>query len=175
MLLPMMFLAVLSFGAGLVIQYGMDFGKFLGGSAALSPEGHSGPAWFVPAAASVAAIGGIALAILFYARKAFSASALARAFQPVYNTLVNGYWFDELFTYGAVLPAEAAARALSFFDSRILDRTGGNSFVNVWGLLADRAGSILRRLQTGLVQNYALFAVVGFGLMVVWRMGFLHR
>jgi NAD(P)-dependent dehydrogenase (short-subunit alcohol dehydrogenase family) len=41
MLLPMMFLAVLSFGAGLVIQYGMDFGKFLGSPAALAPEARS--------------------------------------------------------------------------------------------------------------------------------------
>ena len=175
MLLPMMVLALLSLGAGLFFQYGMDFAAFLGAAKAPAEQAAAaGPAWFVPVWSSIASLGGIALAILFYSRRAFSAEALARAFQPVYNALEHRYWFDELYLYGFVVPADSLARFLSFFDSRILDRTGGVSLVNLFGISADRVGAVFRRAQTGMVQNYILFSVFGFGLLVVWRLGFLH-
>ncbi|MCJ7440486.1 MAG: hypothetical protein MUO25_02730, partial [Thermoanaerobaculaceae bacterium] len=135
------------------------------------------------------AVAGILLARRFYfGPEAFRRPrALAERFPTLYATVANKYYVDEI--YGATVVAGTVnlARGSYEFDARVVDGavngtrhlTVGTSFFSgffdlnvVDGLvnwLADFYGwasRVLRRVQWGVVQGYALVMVVGFVLMV---------
>jgi NADH:ubiquinone oxidoreductase subunit 5 (subunit L)/multisubunit Na+/H+ antiporter MnhA subunit len=135
------------------------------------------------------AVAGILLARKFYfGPEAFRRPrALAERFPTLYATVANKYYVDEI--YGATVVAGTVnlARGSYEFDARVVDGavngtrhlTVGTSFFSglfdlnvVDGLvntLADFYGwasRVLRRVQWGVVQGYALVMAVGFVLMV---------
>jgi NADH-quinone oxidoreductase subunit L len=111
---------------------------------------------FVLAAISVAvAIGGIALAYALYVPKPERATELSRRFPRLYAFLDKGWYFDAI--YGAIFvrPAMAIGRGVREFDRQDLGR-----FVSGVGRASLRLGERLSPLQSGGVQNYALFILV---------------
>jgi NADH:ubiquinone oxidoreductase subunit 5 (subunit L)/multisubunit Na+/H+ antiporter MnhA subunit len=78
----------------------------------------------------------------------------------MYRASLNKYYFDDLyqllFARGGVL----ISNALWWFDVKVID-----GLVNGSGWLAQRIGGVLRRVQTGRVQNYGLG--IAAGLVVV--------
>jgi NADH-quinone oxidoreductase subunit L len=156
---PMVLLALLSIVSGFV---GTPINNFFAGFVAPSefavstlaqePESFN----VVMAVVSVAvAVAGIVLAYALYVPKPERAAALARRFAPVYTFLNKGWYFDAL--YGAIFvrPAMAVGRFVREFDRRALDR-----LVSGVGRGALRAGERLSPMQTGGVQNYALFILL---------------
>ncbi|MDE2485247.1 MAG: NADH-quinone oxidoreductase subunit L, partial [candidate division NC10 bacterium] len=108
-------------------------------------------------AALVMAVGGIAIAFRYYLRDPTRAEALAARYPSLYRTLLHKYWVDELYDKAVVRPTVTSARAISeSFDARVVDGS-----VNGVAALATRAGSLLRRLQTGQVPAYILSILVG--------------
>jgi NADH-quinone oxidoreductase subunit L len=99
---------------------------------------------------------GIGLAYALYVSKPERAGALARRFSTVHTFLDKGWYFDALYGATFVRAAMALGRATRAFDQRVL----GNLVGGV-GRGASRSGEFLRRLQTGGVQNYALYILVG--------------
>ena len=81
---------------------------------------------------------------------------IARASGPYYRVLVNKYYLDELYDHRVVEAARAFAGASWAFDIHIID-----GLVNRLGWALARSGSGLRRVQTGVVGNYALTIVAG--------------
>jgi NADH-quinone oxidoreductase subunit L len=138
---------------------------------------------------------GVAVAHWFYVRKPELPVSLARRLTGVYRTLLNKYWVDEL--YQAVF-VDFGKRLCGFLwgvDSRVVDgAVNGSSWVTVrlsflsaWndlkivdGLVNAVAeviqggGSRLRRLQTGVVQNYILAMSLGILGMVILYLFFLR-
>lgn len=111
---------------------------------------------FVFAAISVAAgLAGVALAYALYVQKPERAAALARRFSAPYTFLDKGWYFDALYGATFVRAAMFLGRLAREFDRRIL---GG--FVGGVGGGVSGTGEFLRRLQTGRVQNYALFILL---------------
>jgi len=111
---------------------------------------------FAFAAISVAAgLAGVALAYALYVQKPERAEALARRFSGPYTFLDKGWYFDALYGATFVRAAFFLGRLAREFDRRVL---GG--FVGGVGGGVSGTGEFLRRLQTGRVQNYALFILL---------------
>ena len=130
----------------------------------------------------IVAGGGILLARHFYLTRPDLPGRLADRWRGLYTLLLNKYYVDELYDATVVRGTSRSADGLWIFDARVVDGA-----VNAWGWVTQIAawfshmldkyvvdgivnfvawtfgeGSYsLRRLQTGLVQNYALMMLVG--------------
>ena len=123
-------------------------------------------------------LSGIFLAFLIYYKKVISADAIAERFKPIYTLLYNKCYFDELYDLIIVRPILAFGRFMWTFDARVIDgAVNGTAWLTiVWsdikqwfdtwivdgavngsGWLVQRGSSLLRYLQTGALQFYALF------------------
>ena len=88
------------------------------------------------------------------------AERLAQRFGPVYVTVRNLYWVDELYEVLFLRPFYALSRFFRSFDRWVVD-----GLVNATGITADVSGQIIKLFQTGQVRNYALFFL--FGVVIV--------
>ncbi len=80
--------------------------------------------------------------------------------QPLYDASYAKWWFDDLNDLIFVRFGGQVARALWWFDVRVIDGT-----VNGIGDLTQSTGRGIRHIQTGRVQNYALG--IAAGLLVI--------
>ena len=133
---------------------------------------------------SVAVAGiGISVAYRFYQVKPDIPESLARTFQPLYNTLYHKWYVDEIYDFLFVNGlGKGGGEVLGAFDRNVVDGavngagwlTRFSSTVSMWWDTwivdgAVRLGSFTVKLlsypvcilQTGRVQAYALFVVVG--------------
>jgi NADH-quinone oxidoreductase subunit L len=138
----------------------------------------------------VIAVAGILTARHFYlTRPELSRQATAR-WPGIHALLFHKYYVDELYNGTIVRGTLMGARDLWTFDRRVVDgavdgsgaltRIGAwfshmadkyvvDGFVNLVGWTARGGSHRLRRLQTGLVQNYALLMLLGvFGFLTVY-------
>lgn len=173
------FLSVVSGWVGIPEGFGIPvrdyFAEFVMPSAfareTLGLEPH--PFSLIMAAVSVlAALFGIALAYALYVQRPERAEALSRRFSGPYAFLDRGWYFDALYGATFVRGAMYVGRLARGFDRQILvgGLTGGV------GRVVSGFGELLRRLQTGGVQNYALFillSVLIIGIIVGAQYAFL--
>jgi NADH-quinone oxidoreductase subunit L len=110
----------------------------------------------------VVALGGILLAYLVFIRRRIDPVAFAQEHAGLHGFLYNKWYFDEIYGRYIVDPLRSLATALWLkVDVAIID-----------GALLGLAGSVtwasgrLRRLQTGLVANYALAIALGMVVLV---------
>jgi NADH-quinone oxidoreductase subunit L len=113
-------------------------------------------------ASVLAGLIGIAVGVSMYVRHRPDPAALTRAAGPVYRILVNKYYVDELYDHRFVEAARAIAGASWAFDIHIID-----GLANRLGWALAMGGQGLRRVQTGVVGNYALTIVAGLLLVLV--------
>lgn len=137
----------------------------------------------------VAALG-IFLSWSFYFKKKLSADEWSGKLKPIYNLSLNKYFFDEnydRFLYQPFMKLSSlvahidwdlydkyfingfgrVTKVFSFFTGRMdydgLDQT----IVDGIGRSARQAGGVLKFLQTGRLQNYLLFALLGVVVIVL--------
>ena len=162
---PMMILAffsIVSGWAGIPEGFGLPiydyFGAFVQPSEfAVSTLNIEQPAFsFVIGGISfVAALLGIGLAYTLYVAQPERAGALAARFSWLHTFLDKGWYFDALYGATFVRAAMWLGRATRGFDRDII---GG--IVRDVGRGALGTGGLLQRLQSGAVQNYALFILL---------------
>ena len=87
---------------------------------------------------------------------------------PVYKLVANKYYMDELYQYMLITPTHMVARFILGFDQKVVD-----GIVNGVAKVVAAFGSGMKRLQTGYVQNYALFMLVGLIILIIWSFRFL--
>jgi len=105
------------------------------------------------------ALTGIYLAYLWYMKKSESVKALGES--SLHTLLLNKYWVDEIYSVTVVQPFVRGSELLArYFDVGTID-----GLVNGVGSFFSWVGGGVRRMQTGIVQNYALF--MGIGLLAV--------
>ncbi len=109
-----------------------------------------------------AAIVGILIVISMYARHRPDPAAVSRASGPVYRLLVNKYYVDELYDRRIAGALRALFGVLWAFDVHVVD-----GIANGLGRLSSLGGQGVRRLQTGIVGNYALTIVAGLIVIIV--------
>jgi NADH-quinone oxidoreductase subunit L len=186
MWVPLAILAVLSFTAGMIgwpealggsLVGGNHFHHFLEpvfgahGAAAEQAAEHAGPSESGMAAVSVGiALLGVALAWLVYSKaRGMLPMVLAmksKAFDFLMRTVSNKYYVDELYDLVIVRPIHAVSETILFriVDVRIID-----GIVNgVATLVEGTAMNVIRRLQTGVAQTYALAMTAGMVAVILY-------
>ncbi len=134
-------------------------------SVIVPPRAHGGPAHgeahggttegLLIVLAIVIAVVGIGSALVLYRREGL-AQRLARACGPIYRTLRNLYWVDELYELLVLRPFYALCRLFRAFDQRVVD-----GLVNASGIVTELTGQVIKLFQTGFVRNYALTFLLG--------------
>ncbi len=108
-------------------------------------------------------LAGIIAAYYFYVKRPDLPEKIAQRFQGFYHLLVNKYFVDEIYHAYVVTPINNIATFLwRGFDEKLVDGV----LVNGSAWLVQKTSGVLRRLQTGLVQNYALSILVGLVLIL---------
>jgi NADH-quinone oxidoreductase subunit L len=125
------------------------------------------PAWLAPLATGVA-LSGVLLAWATFQRRIVNAESLARATGPLRNAAAHGFWVDEAFVavYRGGLMTLAAL--IGWIDRYLVD--GVLNVVSAWTV---SGGDVLRRSQTGKVQDYVLAVAAGVVAVVWWLRGAL--
>ena len=135
------------------------------------------------------AAGGIALAYYLYVRRLELPSQLSERFSGAHRILTNKYYVDELYDATAVGGTVSLAGASWRFDagvvdgavngtgwitrasawiSHVFDKYVVDGIVNLIGWIVGEASYIFRRVQSGLIQNYALAMVIGVFVFMTW-------
>ncbi len=125
---------------------------------------------------------GILVAYRFYVRRPEIAARLAARWKTAHRVLTNKYYVDELYGATVVRGTLAGADGLWAFDRTVVDGVVNGSgwitvlsswishlvdkylvdgLVNLTGSMLHQASFMFRRLQTGLIQNYALLMLFG--------------
>ncbi len=117
-------------------------------------------------APTAAMASGFVIAYLYYILLPWLPAATARAFRPLYLFLLNKWYFDELYDWLFVRPANAVGRAFwKGGDGAVIDGTiDGTANAVGW-----TAGRIIR-LQTGYVYHYAFAMLIGIAAFLTWFM-----
>jgi len=159
MLRPMVVLAVLAVVSGFWNVTG-HFGQFLGhGETHGFVEGFFGVLTHgMPWLSLILAGLGILLAYAIYSAKWLSAEKIGRLFSPIYTLFYRKYWFDELYEDIFVRKSLVGGffAGLEYFDSR-----GVDGAVNGVAEVTIASGRAIRRTQTGQLQLYGLFIIIG--------------
>jgi NADH-quinone oxidoreductase subunit L len=124
---------------------------------------------------------GILLAFLFYYWKKLSTDKVANTVPWLFKFLNNKWYFDELYDKTAVAGTLGIAKLLAWFDAKVIDGivNGAGSItklsavfsgkfdnvvvdglVNLTAYVFGFFGLVLRRIQTGKVQTYIIFALI---------------
>jgi NADH-quinone oxidoreductase subunit L len=128
------------------------------------------------------AVAGIMLARKFYISSPEISDRLATQWSGAHRTLSNKYYVDELYNATVISGTFASGRGLWAVDRRVVDgavngtgwitiisawfsgltdRTVVDGAVNLVGRICEEGSFWFRKLQTGLVQNYALLMLFG--------------
>jgi NADH-quinone oxidoreductase subunit L len=174
---PLMFLAVGAVAAGWVgippvfMEHGDKIGEFLADVLG-HPKGHGTHAeeYFVMGASIFVAIAGLLVAYIMYIKKTELPQKIGSMFQPLHKLLYNKYWIDELYSKTLVQPVLKASDkvVLGFIDSKIIEGVV-NGVPNLIGAFSRS----FRKIQTGMLSNYALVMALGalfiVGYYIFWR------
>ncbi|MEM7686208.1 MAG: NADH-quinone oxidoreductase subunit L [Pseudomonadota bacterium] len=169
-------LYVLAFGAviaGTVFYYsfvGKGEGAWWNGAIFNGPENHvlhdahSVPSW-VKLSPFLAMLIGLGLAWLMYIRSPEIPKKLAERHQPLYQFLLNKWYFDELYSFLFVRPAMWVG---SFFwkkgDGSTIDGFLNGLAMGIVPWMTRLAG----RFQSGFLFHYAFVMLVGVSAIVTW-------
>ena len=156
-------LIALAFGAGLsglVLGWPPDAGwvhQYLGSLFETAGEAVDYSLILVLAGVSaIAGLIGIALGWLAYQRRMPDPDRVRRMFAPVYALFANKWYLDSFYDNNVAGAVRGLFGASWAFDLAFID-----GFVNKLGSGFQIGGRGLRRLQTGIVGNYALTIVIG--------------
>jgi len=159
MVMPMVILAVLAIGSGWFNVTG-SFSQLLGHG-----ETHSFVQGFfgilghpLPWISLMMAGAGILLAYAIYSKKWLSAKRIRKLFAPVHTLFFRKYWLDEL--YEDTIAGNILSNNL-FAKLRLFDSKGIDGAVNGVANTVITAGRVIRRLQTGQLQLYGMFIILG--------------
>jgi NADH-quinone oxidoreductase subunit L len=108
-------------------------------------------------------LAGIVTAWSMYGRSSDLPARLARQFSRAYELSRGKFWFDELYSGWIVRPTLVAAELSRFLDNWVVD-----GLVRASAALPGFLGRILLRpMQNGLVQYYALAMICGMVVLVL--------
>lgn len=192
MLIPLQILAFLSAFGGLVgIPYALGFwaGKhsnfiekwlepvfenaneilYINSAAEFHLSNHIDPSEYVFMIISViVALSGILLANKFYSDPEWSIpKQLAKNFKALNSLLFRKYYLDEFYFFSVVDPVLFAANKIlwKLFDTKIID-----GFANGTASVTIFLSNLFRKIQTGVVQNYALVMFGGIVFILLWML-----
>jgi len=111
---------------------------------------------------SFAAVAGIVLAAVGHLGRRSDGPQMERFLGPLQTLFGHKFFLDEIYAALIVRPLELLALVAAWFDRFVID-----GLVDGVGRLPLGLGAVLRRLQSGLVQRYAVAGAVGTLLIVL--------
>jgi NADH-quinone oxidoreductase subunit L len=138
-----------------VISGWLPVSSFLGGESVSFFGALASPMAWV---SMILAAGGILLAYALYSAKWLSVESLRQRFAPLHTLFSRKYWFDELYERVIVVRVlvDGIFALCNWFDTRIVD-----GIVNGVAGGTVEAGKVIRRVETGQLQAYAIAIFVG--------------
>jgi len=111
------------------------------------------------------ALGGILGAAYIYIKRPSIAVNTVEKFKLIYTTLWNKYYVDEVYDATVINPIVNSSRSFlwKMFDNKIID-----GLVNGLARSVGDVSSLIRKMQTGIVQSYALVMMIGILLALFW-------
>jgi NADH-quinone oxidoreductase subunit L len=110
---------------------------------------------------SLFAVGGVFIAWWMYLRQPGLAGRLADAVQGLYQLSLNKFHVDELYAALIVKPMEGIASVFRTLDQYVVD-----GLVDLVGWAPHQLGKLVRPIQNGLVQFYALAMILGLAVFL---------
>ena len=165
---PLVILAVASIGIGWLLFSTGWLARFLASTPSLTAPAVAATA--TPHAfhmdlaiqGTLAAAIGIVVAALGHLGRRSDGPQLERFLGPLETLFANKFYFDQIYSAFVVRPLEAVAFLAALFDRYVIDGA-----VDAVGRSPALLGSVVRRGQSGLLQRYALSAVMGVLVIVV--------
>ena len=118
-------------------------------------------------ASTVIVVVGIALAAFLYLGDRKQADWLAQVLRPLYWLSHGKFFIDQIYQAFIVWPLRVLATISYWVDRYVID-----ALVNFVGAIPGVCGSVLRSLQNGMVQFYALAMMLGLlvliGALLLW-------
>ena len=173
MLIPLGVLAVGALFAGLIFSHdfiGEGGPEFWKGALYLGPDNHILEAredipGFAKQLPTLLMVVGFLVAVLFYFLAPSLPGRLARGAKPLYEFLLNKWYFDELYDAIFVRPAFSLGRLFwKGGDGAIIDRLGPDG---VAARVVDVTGRVVK-LQSGYIYHYAFAMLVGLAAVITW-------
>lgn len=112
-----------------------------------------------------AALSAIYFALHVYTKKPAIAENVSSRFKGIYNLLLNKYFVDEIYEAGVVQPIQKGSDLFlwKIFDIKIID-----GLVNGLAVLVQSGSGIIRKIQNGVTQSYALIMMAGIAVVLLW-------
>ncbi|WP_422376567.1 NADH-quinone oxidoreductase subunit L [Roseibium sp.] len=127
---------------------------------------HDVPAW-VRVSPFVMMVLGFLVAYQFYIRSPEMPKQLAERHSGLYQFLLNKWYFDELYDFLFVRPAQWLGRMLwKKGDGTVIDGFGPDGI----SARVQNVTSWVVRLQTGYLYHYAFAMLIGVALLITWSM-----
>jgi len=168
MTLPLVILAACSAGVGAYFEWTHGFADFLAQTPSLAyrplgPVSHEFHA-DVASLSTLIALAGVGLAAFLYLGNRSEIGVIARIMQGLrlYPLSYGKFFFDQIYQWTIVMPLLGLAQISAWFDRTVVD-----GLVNWVGQVPLGIGSVLRALQMGLVQFYALSMVLGVLVLLI--------
>ncbi|MBQ8179354.1 MAG: NADH-quinone oxidoreductase subunit L [Candidatus Methanomethylophilaceae archaeon] len=173
MTFPLIVLAVLAFGSGFLILFGLDAmvsftvtpDAFIVGGGEAGGFHHFEHIFTSPYTylTIVLALVGIGIAYLMYAKKTMNPGAFNKDGESwLYKALTKRWWFPDLYNQISWKLGYGVARGVNFIDRQIVDGTvNGLSGAVVGG------GDALSKVQSGHVQDYSSIVLLGISVISV--------
>jgi NADH-quinone oxidoreductase subunit L len=163
MTVPLVILALLSLAGGWIglpagLLWGDRIGEFLRPIVGQAKAAPGAQALMLSAIASIAAVIGLALALVFYVAAPGLPALIAARFAALYRILRDKYYVDELYDLFVTRPLFFLA---DFALGRVVDSYAIEGLVDGVGAAARTGAGAVRRVETGNVQHYALTYLCG--------------
>ncbi|WP_457555667.1 NADH-quinone oxidoreductase subunit L [Candidatus Pyrohabitans sp.] len=105
---------------------------------------------------------GVGVTALFYYRPVLSAEQVRTTLRPLHSLLVHRYYLDHLYLFFANRVVRDTSTVVNAIDTYFIDGA-----VNGIGRVTARAGELLRRIHTGITQDYASWLLLGASILLI--------
>ena len=172
MLLPLIVLAIGALFSGFFFKdffIGSGAESFWGHSIALHHHDHHHIPFLIYYAPMILGFLGLLLAWYMYLKNKTIANNIAKLNEPLYQFLLNKWYFDELYDFIFVRPAKMIGNFFwKIFDGYIIDGFGPDGIAKTVLILSNRA----KKIQTGYIYHYAFAILIGVSLFITY---FIYR
>ena len=166
--IPLVLLAIGSLLAGAIFMHffiGSDQTAFWRGSLVTHGDEHHDVPLLVMLTPTIAMAAGFAVAWYFYITNPLVPFGLSKRFRGLYQFLLNAWYFDALYDFLFVRPAQRIGRFLwKTGDGTIIDGLGPDG---VAARVIDITNRVVK-LQSGYIYHYAFVMLVGVALLITY-------